>query len=305
MVAINPYAKFREECRTILKDALDALYPEISIPSLMLETPPTREFGELASSISFELAKQVVEKPIAIANQIVKAIDVSEFPLIQSVKAAGGGYVNFYLNFEEFSLLTLESIRTLDCEYGFVKTESSKKIIVEHTSVNPIQPIHIGQARNPVLGDAVARILKAHGHTIFRHYYIDDMGRQSAIIGYGYEKLKEPKPEGKPDHFIGQIYAITSCAMEIRRLKKEIERAKARSLNEEVLNFQRKLDDWVSVAADLEERFPKLFDRLLDEVGKEENPESKVDDLIRRYESGEKEAKRLIRKVCQLCLEQF
>jgi arginyl-tRNA synthetase len=229
MTSVNPYAKFHDECKTVLKDALHTLYPKITTPSFMLEVPPTREFGELASSISFELAKQIVKKPITLANQIAAAIDPSKSPLIQSVEAAGKGYVNFYLNFAEFSSLTLESIRTLDREYGFVKTANPEKIIVEHTSVNPIHPIHIGQARNPVLGDAVARILKAHGHTVFRHYYIDDVGRQSAVIAYGYKKLKEPRPKGKPDHFIGQVYAVTSCIMEIHRLKREIESAKKRS----------------------------------------------------------------------------
>jgi len=305
MVSINPYAKFRDECGTVLKETLGKLYPEISISSLTFQTPPAREFGELASSISFELAKQAGKKPIEIANQIVEAMDVSKFLLIRSVKAAGEGYVNFYLDFTEFSSSTLESVRTLDLEYGFVKTESPKRIIVEHTSVNPIQPLHIGHARNPVLGDAVARILKARGHTVFRHYYIDDVGRQSALIAYGYKKLKEPKPEGKPDHFIGQVYAVTSCIMEIRRLKKEIERARGQSPSEEALRFQRELDDWISVAADLEKRFPKLFNRLLDEINKDEDPESKVDDLIRRYESGEEDAKRLLRKVCQPCLDGF
>jgi len=305
MVSINPYAKFRDECGTVLKETLDKLYPEISIPSLTFQTPPVREFGELASSISFELAKQIGKKPIETANQIAEAMDASKFLLIRSVKAAGEGYVNFYLNFTEFSSFTLESVRTLDLEYGFVKTESPNRIIVEHTSVNPIQPLHIGHARNPVLGDAVARILKARGHTVFRHYYIDDVGRQSALIAYGYKKLKEPKPEGKPDHFIGQVYAVTSCIMEIRRLKKEIERARGQSPSEEALRFQRELDDWISVAADLEKRFPKLFNHLLGEINEDEDPESKVDDLIRRYESGEEDAKRLFRKVCQPCLDGF
>ena len=305
MVSNNPYAKFHDECKTALEDTLHVLYPEVPIPSFALQTPPTREFGELASSISFELAKQVAKKPIAIAYQIVETIDVSGFPLIRSVEAAGGGYVNFYLHFTDFSSLTLESVRTLNLDYGFVKTESPENIIVEHTSVNPIHPIHIGSARNPVLGDAVARILKAHGHIVFRHYYIDDAGRQSAVIAYGYRKLKEPKPEGKPDHFIGQVYAVTSCIMEIRRLKNEVEAAQEHSLNEKVLKSQRELDDWISVAADLEKRFPNLFNHLLDEINRDENPESEVDNLIHRYESGEEGAKRLIRKVCQLCLGGF
>jgi arginyl-tRNA synthetase len=305
MVSVNPLAEFRAGCETALKDAFNRQYPQISIPSILLETPPSPKYGELASSICFELAKQTENKPLKITEQIVQTIDVSDFPLIQSVKAAGEGYINFYVNFEKFSRLTVESVKALDNEYGYVKTPKPKKIIVEHTSVNPIHPIHIGQARNPMLGDVLARILKAHGHTVSRHYYVDDVGRQSAVIAYGYEKLGKPKPEGKPDSFIGAIYAVTSCIMEIQRLKKEIERAKEVSLNEETSRLQRELEDWTSVAVDLEGRFSKLFARLLDEISKDEDPEDQVSDLIRRYEAGEEGTKQLLREVCQLCLQGF
>jgi len=305
MVSVNPFAEFRAGCETALEDALNRLYPQFSVPSILLESPPSPKFGELASSLCFELAKQTEKKSRKIAEKIVQIIDVSRFPLVQSVKAAGEGYINFYVNFEEFSRLTIESIMALDEGYGYVKTSKPKKIIVEHTSVNPIHPIHIGQARNPMLGDALARVLKARGHTVFRHYYVDDVGRQSAVIAYGYEKLGKPKSEGNPDSFIGAIYAITSCIMEIQRLKKEVERAKELSLNEELSRLHRELGDWTSVAADLEGRFPKLFARLLDEIGKDEDPENQVSDLIRRYEAGKKEAKGLIREVCQLCLQGF
>ncbi|MGQ9459638.1 MAG: arginine--tRNA ligase [Candidatus Bathyarchaeaceae archaeon] len=305
MVSVNPFVGFRAGCETALKDALKRLHPEISIPSLLLEPPPSPEFGELSSSVCFELAKQTGKKPLEIAEKIVEAIDVSGFPLIQSVEAAGEGYINFYVNFEEFSRLTIESVRALDTEYGYVKTDKPKKIIVEHTSVNPIHPIHIGQARNPMLGDALARILKFHGHTVFRHYYVDDVGRQSAVIAYGYEKLGRPKPEGKPDSFIGAIYAVTSCIMEIQRLKKEVRKAKELSISEEASRLQRELDSWTSVAADLNTRFPKIFARLLDEISKDEDPESQVSDLIRGYEAGEEKTKLLIREVCQLCLQGF
>ncbi|GAI46942.1 unnamed protein product, partial [marine sediment metagenome] len=182
------------------------IFPKVSVPSITFETPPSLQFGELSSSICFELAKKTKKKPIELAEKIAEAANISPFPLIQSVKAAGEGYINFYANFAKFSSLTFESIRTLDTEYGYVKTDEPRRIIVEHTSVNPIHPIHVGHARNPVLGDALARILRAQGHTVFRHYYVDDVGRQTAVIAYGYEKLGKPKPVGKPDHFIGIIY---------------------------------------------------------------------------------------------------
>ncbi len=305
MVSANPFALFRSECETALKDALYRRYPQISIPSILFESPPSPKFGELASSLCFELAKQTEKKPRKIVEEIVKLIDTSSFPLIQSVKPGGEGYINFYANLQEFSRLTIESVRDLDNEYGCVKTSKPKEIIVEHTSVNPIHPIHIGQARNPMLGDALARILEANGHTVSRHYYVDDVGRQSAVIAYGYEKLGKPKPEGKPDSFIGTIYAATSCIIEVQRLKKEIERSKELLLSEEVEKLQRELDDWVLVSADLENGFPELFASLLKEISKDEDPENQVSDLIRRYEASQKEAKEMIREVCQLCLQGF
>jgi len=300
VISVSPFKEFRDECETALRDALKKVYPQISFPPITLECPPSPEFGELASSMCFEFAEKTKEKPREMADKIAKAIDVSQFPLIQSVEGAGGGYINFHVTLAEFSCLTLESARALDTEYGYVRADTPRKIVVEHTSVNPIHPIHIGQARNPVLGDALARILKARGHTVFRHYYIDDVGRQSAVIAYGYEKLGKPKPEEKPDHFIGVIYTITSCIMEVQRLKREIEQA-----TEENSELQQQLDDWMSVADDLKGRFPELFTHLLNKISRDKDPESKVNDLIRGYESGEEEAKQLIREVCQLCMEGF
>ena len=305
MVSENPFAEFRLECENVLGEALKKVFPEFYIPRLTLERPPSPEFGQLASSMCFELAKQVGETPLVLAERLVEALDKSRFSLIERVVTAGEGYINFHVDFAKFSALTLESARQLDAEYGFVKTQEPLKIIVEHTSVNPLHPIHIGQARNPMLGDAIARLLKSRGHTVFRHYYIDDVGRQTAVIAYGYEKLGRPKPEGKPDHFIGKIYTITSCLVEINRLKMELELAKAVSATEEIAKINRELDDWMSVVFELKERFPELFEELLEKIREDENPENTVNKLNRAYETGEEKAKQIIREVSELCLQGF
>jgi arginyl-tRNA synthetase len=305
MVSENPFALFRLECENVLGDALKKIFPEIQIPRLTLEKPPSLEFGQLASSLCFEFAKQVGEKPLILAERLVKAMDESKFSLIEHVIPAGGGYINFHVDFPKFSALVIESARQLDTTYGFVKTEKPLKIIVEHTSVNPLHPIHIGQARNPMLGDSVARMLKSRGHTVFRHYYVDDVGRQTAVIAYGYKKLGSPKPEGKPDHFVGKIYTITSCLVEIDRLKRELKRAKQVSAMEEINKINRELDDWMSVAVELKERFPELFNELLERISEDKDLENEINMLNRAYETGDEEAKKLIREVSNLCLQGF
>jgi arginyl-tRNA synthetase len=282
---------------------LKKLFPKVSL-SPGLETPPVAEFGELSSSVCFELGKLTKDKPLAIAEQIAETVDLSRFPLVKSVRAAGRGYVNFYLNLPEFAKLTLESVLKLDTEYGFVRTDKPVRIIVEHTSANPIHPIHIGTARNPILGDALARVLKARGHAVARHYYVDDVGRQAAVIAYGYQKLGEPRPEGKPDHFIGVIYAVTSCIVEIQKLKRAVERSKQHG-NDDVSKLQKELDEWMGIAAELEAAHSQLFATLLNKINQDKDSETTIARLNLEYEKGVKEAKTLIREVSELCLEGF
>jgi arginyl-tRNA synthetase len=304
MTSENPFVEFRNECETALAYALKKVLPEIKVETVPLSKPPNIEFGQLASSLCFELAKKLNQKPLAVAEHLVKAMGKFDFALVERVSAAGG-YVNFHVDFAKFSALTLTSIRQLGYDYGFVKTAKPLKIIIEHTSVNPLHPIHIGQARNPMLGDALARILKCRGHTVFRHYYIDDVGRQSSVIAYGYAKLGKPHPNEKADHFVGKIYTVTSCLVEINRLKKTLELAKAVSNVDEVAKINREIDDWVSIAAELKEKFPSIFDELLAKIGEDENPEEEINKLNRAYEKGEPEAKEFIREVSELCLQGF
>jgi arginyl-tRNA synthetase len=304
-IAENPFGIFRSECEASLASALKKLLPEVQVTDLALETPPNPDYGQLASSMCFELAKKVNQKPLDLAEHLVQAFDKSKFTLTEKVTSAGGGYINFHVNFTKFSTLTLKSVRKLGTQYGFIKTEKPLKIIVEHTSANPLHPIAISTARNPVLGDTLARLLTHRGHTVYRHFYIDDVGRQSSVIAYGYQKLGKPKPDGKPDEYIGKIYTVTSCFVEINRLKRELERAKTVAADEETLKITRELDDWMAVAADLKERYPELFETLLTKIGEDENPETAIKILNQAYEAADKKAKELVRTVSDLCLEGF
>jgi arginyl-tRNA synthetase len=306
--SINPFGDFRTQCRTLLRSALRNTCPDVLIPSFSLEIPPNSQFGELTSSVCFEMAKQLQKSPMEIARNIERQVkpEVSSFSLIQRVKAEGQGYINFYANMAELSKLTLESAKALNNEYGLVKTDASERVIVEHTSANPNSPIHIGHGRNSVLGDSLARILEARGHKVRRHFYIDDVGRQLAVTAYGYQLLGRPKPKDKPDHMIGAIYSIISCLVEIHRLKEALKKARSDvEASEDMRELQKKLDDWVAVAADLEEKYPKMFSNLLEEVGKAENPELEISLLLQEYEAGKKETKQLVREFAEICIDGF
>jgi len=302
----NPFDLFRQECRSVLAQAITKIFPQVNLSVISLIKTPNIELGQLASSFSFELAKKLNVKPYVVAEQLVEAIDKSRFVLIEKVSTAGVGYINFYVNFSKFSQLTLESIKNAGKNYGYIKTEKPIKIIVEHTSVNPLHPIHIGQARNPMIGDALVCILKLRGHDVSSHYYIDDVGRQSSVVAYGYEKLGRPKPTEKPDLFVGKIYTVTCCIVEINRLKKEKDTAIAKqATTADIDKISEELDEWLSIADELNGKYPALFETLSIKISEDENPEEEINKLNRRYEDGESATKQLIREVSELCLDGF
>jgi arginyl-tRNA synthetase len=305
MFSENPFDQFRRESQTALAVALKKTLPEIKPPTITLSKTPNIEFGQLASSLCFELAKKLNQKPLSLAELLVSSIDKSDFTLIEKVNCAGAGYINFHVNFAKFSALTLESVEKLKFDYGFVKVGKPTKVIVEHTSVNPLHPIHIGQARNPMLGDALARILECRGHDVSRHYYIDDVGRQSSVVAYGYEKLGRPKPTEKADLFVGKIYTVTSCLVEINRQKRARDLAILVHSAEDLAKANKEIDEWMSIAAELREKYPVLFEALMIKIGEDENPEEEISRLNRAYEDGLPAAKQLIREVSELCLDGF
>ncbi len=305
MTTENPFDLFRRECQTALANAIKKNLPEIKQPVVTLNKTPNIEYGQLASSLCFELAKKLNQKPLDLANLLVTAINKSSFNLIEKVAPAGAGYINFHLNFPKFTQLTLESIKQLKDNYGFTKTAEPKKIIVEHTSVNPLHPIHIGQARNPMLGDALARILECRGHKVSRHYYIDDVGRQSSVVAYGYAKLGRPKPTEKSDLFVGKIYTVTSCIVEINRLKRVRELAVAVNNVDDLAKANKEIDEWMAIAGELKEKYSVLFDALAAKISEDQNPEEAINRLNKAYEDGEPKAKQLIREVSDLCLDGF
>src|SRR5205809_7081323 len=126
------------------------------------------------------------------------------------MKAAEPGYVNFKANLLRLTQLTLDAITQREKRYGLLETKTPNRVIVEHTSANPARPIHIDTSKNAIFGDTLARILRAGGHAVRTHFYIDDTGRQVAQMGYGYQLLGKPEPWGKSVEFIGRISSITS-----------------------------------------------------------------------------------------------
>ncbi|MBW9140356.1 MAG: arginine--tRNA ligase [Candidatus Aramenus sp.] len=192
---------------------------------------------------------------------------------------------------------------SLSEDYGLEKVDKPKRIVVEHTSANPIHPLHIGHLRNAILGDTLVRLLRARGHLVNSRFYVNDSGRQVAILIYGLSKLNYPEPPAgvKKDEWLGLIYAMTNVILEIRQITQELKNASESEYKEKIS----KRDELVAVAQGLRERNEEYFDVLSDGIMKEEDPEKVILDIIERYERGDERTKQIVRKYVNYALEGF
>ena len=185
-----------------MRDAMDRcgfLLPEtegkVNGNDLMLETSP---HADLASTVSFRLAPVLKRKPADISRNLLEAIVPDEGGTVDRVEVMGP-YLNFFASrrFFESAVREAEGDR---CWTGSM----SERVIVEHTSANPNGPLHVGHIRNSVIGDTLVRILRRAGCEVEAQYYVNDMGRQIAIVVWGCGRY--PLDGSKADHAIAKVY---------------------------------------------------------------------------------------------------
>jgi arginyl-tRNA synthetase len=208
------YLQLQQQLIQRVRDLLKRQY-DVELPRIVVDQPPNVGLGEYALPLSFELAKKLRKPPRKIAEEVVAAL--GQVPGFEKFEVAGAGYINARINREEAARLLLDS--------GAAQpgSGSGKKILVEHTSINPNKAAHIGHLRNAILGDTFVRLLQAAGAKVDVQNYIDNTGVQVADVVVGFLYLeKKGKSEiekliaaaGPPpssfDYYCWDLYARVS-----------------------------------------------------------------------------------------------
>jgi arginyl-tRNA synthetase len=161
--------------------------------TIALERPPKIEMGEAASPVCFELAKRLKKAPRMIAQEIANGLGRVEG--IARVEVAGGGYLNAYFERGQF-WQSVTGEQKKEAQRRDTESAEKKKIIVEHTSINPNKAAHIGHVRNAVLGDTMVRILRHAGNRVQIQNYIDNTGVQVADVVIGFLRMEQRSAVG-------------------------------------------------------------------------------------------------------------
>ncbi len=141
-----------------------------------VEIPKDTSNGDYAANYAMASAKLMRMPPRKVAETLIAnmALDGSWF---DSVEVAGPGFMNFRMGGKWYSDV-LRNVEQEGEEYCNCNLGEGKKLMVEFVSANPTGPMHMGNARGGVLGDALASVLSRAGYDVWREFYVNDAGNQ-------------------------------------------------------------------------------------------------------------------------------
>jgi arginyl-tRNA synthetase len=200
----------KESLRAVLYERLKDRYAVIPADIDFLY-PPQAKFGDLALSLPMTLAKKLKSNPRKIAGEMIAEIGTP--PGVARMEIAGAGFINLFLAPDAFFRERLARAGSPALR------PDERKIIIEHTNINPNKAAHIGHLRNACLGDTLVRCLRFKGETVEVQNYLDDTGVQVVDVVFGLMEL-----EGKTiadldkidrfDYYCWDLYARTVAYLE-------------------------------------------------------------------------------------------
>jgi arginyl-tRNA synthetase len=154
--------------------------PAFEMPSdIPVEHPRQLDMGDYATPVCMQLARLARMAPVKIASLLIKNMQLPAY--VAEATVAAPGFINFRLS-ESWLAAQVDAILAAGEGLGHVDLGNGRSVQVEYVSANPTGPLHMGSARNAVLGDALAAVLEAAGHRVQREYYVNNAGSRMEVF---------------------------------------------------------------------------------------------------------------------------
>jgi arginyl-tRNA synthetase len=169
-----------------LRTALIEMIPELADTRFDFQPTPENQRGDIGIAC-FPFAKILKRPPAEVAAQCAR---ISLPQLIERAETAGP-YVNFIISRNAYAAELVQDILDRGPLFGSDRRGAGCRALLEHTSINPNASPHIGRARNGLIGDSLARLLRFEGYEVDVHYYVNDMGKQIALLALETEEKEK------------------------------------------------------------------------------------------------------------------
>jgi len=208
-----------------IEEKIKAFCASQDIPLAGLKWTPIPFSGEWGISTSFfqtaadeaRSGRKVVvpQRAQEIAEQ-VKAL-IGAQPGIGHAEAVKG-YLNLYFETAEYARRVVDTVLEQGSRFG-AGASRGERIMVEYIQPNTHHSIHIGHARNGILGEALARIVQFAGFDTLRATYPGDIGLGVITILWAYRKFylgQEPQGVHERGQWLLKIYVEANKLLEAK-----------------------------------------------------------------------------------------
>lgn len=181
---------FKQQTASLISKELQELDIETILSLLEVPKHPTQ--GDLAFPC-FTLAKTLRKSPQIIAEELAQKLINGPYEQVNAV----GPYVNFFLDKNDVSQLTLSTIMSAGSTYGNLELGHGENVPIDMSSPNIAKPFSLGHLRSTVIGASIANIVEKCGYTPVKINHLGDWGTQfgkliEAYLSWGDEqKVKE------------------------------------------------------------------------------------------------------------------
>lgn len=161
--------------KTELERKILAMVQDLYDASVAVElTRPDAQFGDVASNVALQLAKQVGKNPREVASELAEKLQNEDD--ITSVEVAGPGFINIRLS--DSALIREVSARP-------ARAYDGQNIVFEYSCPNAFKELHTGHLYQTVYGDMVANLLLLGGAKLQRTSFGGDVGLHVAKCLWG------------------------------------------------------------------------------------------------------------------------
>jgi arginyl-tRNA synthetase len=153
-----------------------------SLAQMRVERPKREGQGDYATNVAMLLAPTLQAPPRAIAERLGAQLGEILGDRLERFEVAGPGFVNLLLS-DSWHRDALRAVLEAGDGFGGGEAQRPEQILVEFVSANPTGPLVAASGRHAAYGDALARILRHHGHSVTREYYFNNAGNQIRLLG--------------------------------------------------------------------------------------------------------------------------
>lgn len=209
---------------------------------------PDPQFGDYASNVAMQLAKQLNKNPREIAEQLAEKLRTTGS--FSEVSIAGPGFINLRVSARSLA----ETLNQLwNPAFGENKDGAGKTVVVEYPSQNMAKPYSIGHLRSGNQGWAVKCLMESTGWKVITDNHLGDYGAPFGIWVVGFLKFSSEQRLAE-----GGVYELGRVYIETKKALKDEEARGETQLADQVQQWLIKLESGDEEAVQYSKRFNEI-----------------------------------------------